>query len=166
MKPGGICTDNFEIPPWFQKMIINTPYMASGHMMPVVDIARLFAANGIRVTIVVTAFNALRFKHVIDRDIESGRMIASEILHFPYAGSGLPEGCENLSSTPTPEMSIKLFHAIDLLQPHCVKLFRDHYHNCIVSDYLFPWTVKLAIELVGIPTLAFSSSGFFNLCLA
>ncbi|TXG66401.1 hypothetical protein EZV62_007676 [Acer yangbiense] len=172
MKPGGICTDNFEISTMDSEdddqqlvHVMFLPYMAPGHMMPMVDIARLFAANGIRVTIVVTAFNALRFKHVIDRDIESGRMIAIEILHFPYAESGLPEGCENLSSTPTPEMSIKLFHAIDLLQPHFEKLFRDHHPNCIVSDYLFPWTVKLATEL-GIPRLAFSGSGFFNLCVS
>ncbi|KAK1555078.1 hypothetical protein Q3G72_021638 [Acer saccharum] len=148
-----------------QLHVMFLPYMAPGHMMPMVDIARLFAVNGVKSTIIVTAFNALRFKHIIDRDIRSGRRIALEILHFPYVEAGLPEGCENLSSTPTPEMSIKLFHAINLLQPRIEKLFREERPNCIVSDYLFPWTVKLSTEL-GIPRLAFSGSGFFNLCVA
>ncbi|KAL5847355.1 hypothetical protein ACOSQ3_010879 [Xanthoceras sorbifolium] len=148
-----------------QLHVMFLPYMAPGHMMPMVDIARLFAANGVRVTIIVTAFNARRFQDVIDRDIRSGREIAIHTLHFPYAEAGLPEGCENLSSTPTPEMSIKLFHAIDLLQPQIEGFFREYHPNCIVSDYLFPWTVKVATEL-GIPRLAFSGSGFFNLCVS
>uniref|UniRef100_A0A2C9W671 Uncharacterized protein n=1 Tax=Manihot esculenta TaxID=3983 RepID=A0A2C9W671_MANES len=141
------------------------PYMAPGHMMPMVDIARLFAAQGIRVTIITTTMNAIGFKNSIERDVESGRNISLEILRFPSAEAGLPEGCENLSSAPTPEATIKLIHGIELLEPQIKILFRERRPDCIASDYIFWWTIDVATEL-GIPRLAFSGSGFFNLCVA
>ncbi|WRX30314.1 hypothetical protein QQP08_022801 [Theobroma cacao] len=141
------------------------PYMAPGHMMPMVDAARLLAAAaGTKVTIIVTAMNALRIKNAIDRDVQSGHQISLEILSFPGAQVGLPEGCENMISTPTPEMSMKLFHAIELLQPNIEKLFREYHPDCIISDSLFPWTLDAANDL-GIPRIAFNGSGFFNLCV-
>ncbi|XP_022766470.1 scopoletin glucosyltransferase-like [Durio zibethinus] len=141
------------------------PYMAPGHMMPMVDMARRFAAIGTKVTIIITTMNALRIKNAIDRDIKSGRQITLEIISLPSTEVGLPEGCENMISVPTPEMSIKLFHAIELLQPQIEKLFRDFRPDCIVSDCLFPWSLDVANEL-GIPRIAFNGSGFFNLCVA
>ncbi|GAV88877.1 UDPGT domain-containing protein, partial [Cephalotus follicularis] len=141
------------------------PFLAPGHMMPMVDMARLFAANNAKVTIVTTTMNALRFKNTIDRDIESGRQITVESVRFPAAEVGLPEGGENLNSIPTPEMTFKLFHAIDLLQPYIEQLFRERKPDCIASDYLFPWTAEVASEL-NIPRIAFSGSGFFNLCVS
>ncbi|KAH7850381.1 hypothetical protein Vadar_032091 [Vaccinium darrowii] len=144
--------------------VIFLPYMAPGHMMPMVDIARLFAAHGVRATIITTPMNAQRFKTTVDREIKAGRHIALEILPFPSV-PGLPQGWENLSDTPTPEMSMRLFRAINLLQPQIESLFRAIRPDCIFSDVLFHWTVDIAIEL-GIPRLAFSGSGFFNLSVA
>ncbi|MBA0722295.1 hypothetical protein Golax_002980 [Gossypium laxum] len=140
------------------------PYMAPGHMMPMVDMARMFAAFGAKVTIIITTMNALRIKNVIDRDVKLGRDITLEIISLPSTEVGLPEGCENVVSAPTPEMSIKLFHAIELLQPKIKKLFSDLHPDCIVSDSLCPWTLDIANEL-GIARIAFNGSGFFNLCL-
>ncbi|CAN1323933.1 Scopoletin glucosyltransferase [Linum perenne] len=87
------------------------PFLAPGHMLPMVDIARLFAA------------------------------------------------------TPTPEINFKLFHGIKLLEPEMAKLIRTHHPHCLASDILYPWSADVASEL-GIPRLAFSGSGFFNLCVA
>ncbi|PSS31448.1 UDP-glucose flavonoid 3-O-glucosyltransferase [Actinidia chinensis var. chinensis] len=142
--------------------VIFLPYMAPGHMMPMVDIARLFAAHGVHVTIITTKMNALRFKATIDRDVAAaGRHITLEILPFPSAEAGLPEGCENLADTPSHEMAMRLFHTIDLLQPPIEKLLRDSRPDCIVSDSFFHWTVDIALEL-GIPRIFFSSGGFFH----
>lgn len=141
------------------------PYIAPGHMVPMVDMARLFAASGIEVTIILTTMNARRFQNAIDRDSRLGREISLRILCFPSQEAGLPEGCENLMSTSTPETTKKLFPALELLRPEIEKLFREQNPNCIVSDNLFPWTVSIAEEL-GIPRLAFTGSGFFNNCVS
>ncbi|GFY86050.1 hypothetical protein Acr_04g0007880 [Actinidia rufa] len=53
------------------------------------------------------------------------------------------------------------FHTIDLLQPQIEKILRDSRPDCIISDMFFHMTVDIALEL-GIPRLAFSSSGFFH----
>ncbi|CAN1323932.1 UDP-glucose flavonoid 3-O-glucosyltransferase 7 [Linum perenne] len=45
------------------------------------------------------------------------------------------------------------------------KLIRTHHPHCLASDILYPWSADVASEL-GIPRLAFSGSGFFNLCVA
>lgn len=141
------------------------PYMAPGHMMPMVDMARLFAAAGTKVTIIITGTNALRIRNAIDRDVKSGRDITLELISLPSAEVGLPQGIENMISVPTPEMSIKLFRAIDLVQPQIEKLFSDFHPDCIVSDCLFTWTLDVANKL-RIPRIAFNGSGFFNLCVA
>lgn len=145
--------------------VIFLPYMAPGHMTPLVDIARLFAAHSFTVTIIATPANAYCFNKAINRDIKSGRKISIEILPFPSAQSGLPEGCENLTNAHTPEMTIKLFNAIEMLQPQIEKLIRKNRPDCIASDVLFHWTANVAADL-GIPRLAFSGSGFFNLSVA
>ena len=145
--------------------VMFVPYMAPGHMMPLIDIARLFAAHGVRITIITTAMNALCFQNAIRRDIEAGRQIGLQILKFPSVEAGLPDGCENLISTPTPEMSMKLFQAIRMMKPQMETIIRNHRPNCIASDVLFHWTADLAAEL-GIPRLSFSGSGYFNLCVS
>lgn len=140
------------------------PLLAPGHMMPMVEIARLFAANGVRVTIITTPRNALRFKHTIDRDVKSGCHITFEILTFPSIQVGLPEDIEDFSSAYTTDMTLKLIQAIEMLEPQMEKLIWQHKPNCIVSDYVFHWTVNVASKL-GIPRIAFSGSSFFNLCV-
>ncbi|KAF8377583.1 hypothetical protein HHK36_030965 [Tetracentron sinense] len=147
-----------------QLHVIFLPYMAPGHMMPMVDMARLFAARGVKVTIITTTMNALLFQNAVDRDINSGRQIALEILRLPTAEFGLPEGCENISSTTTPEMTVKLFQAIAMLQQPMEQLLHERRPNCIVADIFFPWTTDVAAEL-GIPRLVFNGGGFFYLCV-
>ncbi|CAN0873135.1 Scopoletin glucosyltransferase [Linum grandiflorum] len=141
------------------------PFLAPGHMLPMVDIARLFAVNGVNVTILTTTTNARLISSAIDHDARSGLRISLITLTFPCQEAGLPEGCENLLSAPTPEINFKLFHGIKLLQPEMSKLIRTHHPDCLASDYLFPWSADVTSEL-GIPRLAFSGSGFFNLCIA
>ncbi|MCI76060.1 anthocyanin 3'-O-beta-glucosyltransferase, partial [Trifolium medium] len=52
-------------------------------MMPIVDMARLFAMHGVDTTIVATADNAEIFQKSIDRDFSHGRSIKTHVLEFP-----------------------------------------------------------------------------------
>ncbi|KAL0426448.1 UNVERIFIED_CONTAM: UDP-glycosyltransferase 73C2 [Sesamum latifolium] len=71
------------------------PFLAQGHMIPMVDLARLLAKRGLTITILTTPHNADRFQSVIDREISSGLNIRVIHIKFPCAEAGLPDGCEN-----------------------------------------------------------------------
>lgn len=48
------------------------PFPAQGHMIPMIDTARLLAQRGILVTIITTPMNAALFKAVLDRAVQGG----------------------------------------------------------------------------------------------
>ncbi|GMN39276.1 hypothetical protein TIFTF001_008509 [Ficus carica] len=78
------------------------PLMSQGHLIPMVDMARLLAKRQVMVTIVTTPLNAARFDSIVDRDVESGIPIHVLRLQFPHAEVGLPEGCESIDTLPSP----------------------------------------------------------------
>ncbi|XP_057522581.1 UDP-glucose flavonoid 3-O-glucosyltransferase 7-like [Amaranthus tricolor] len=144
-----------------QLHIIFLPYMAPGHMIPMVDIARVFVSHSnIKATIITTPTNAssmssIKFEH----------KITFLTTPLPLKDVGLPEGCENLVSASTRDITFKLFRAIEMLHPKLESMLVDNKPDVIVSDYLYPWTVDVANRL-GIPRLAFSGSCFFNNCIS
>ncbi|KAF6155741.1 hypothetical protein GIB67_007388 [Kingdonia uniflora] len=141
------------------------PFIAPGHMIPMVDLARLIASHGVRVTIIITTHNALIFKKAIDRDIETGNPINLHILPFPFAQVGLPEGIENLGSLTSPDQTAKVSMGAMLLQKPIEQILRDRAPDCIVSDMFYPWTADVAAQL-GIPRIWFQGSSFTALCAA
>ncbi|KAL2487312.1 UDP-glycosyltransferase 73C1 [Abeliophyllum distichum] len=88
------------------------PFMAQGHTIPMVDIARLLAKRGVIVTILTTPLNHNRFKAVVERAIHSGLHIRVVELKFPSVEAGLPEGCENFDMIPSMDFALKFFAAI------------------------------------------------------
>ena len=51
------------------------PLMAQGHMIPMIDIAKLLAQRGAVVTVITTTHNAVRFETSFARAVESGLQI-------------------------------------------------------------------------------------------
>eukprot|EP00262_Sarcandra_glabra_P001482 TRINITY_DN1159_c0_g2_i2.p1 TRINITY_DN1159_c0_g2~~TRINITY_DN1159_c0_g2_i2.p1 ORF type:complete len:510 (-),score=47.68 TRINITY_DN1159_c0_g2_i2:129-1658(-) len=141
------------------------PFMAPGHMIPMIDMAKSFAERGVKVTIITTTSIASHIEKTIERASESCAQIELCILRFPSKEVGLPEGLDNVNSVPSPEFLPLFFKAIDLLQEPVEQLLRDHHPNCIVSDMFIPWTVDAA-DKFGIPTLFFSGSGYFSRCVS
>uniref|UniRef100_F6HKD6 Glycosyltransferase n=1 Tax=Vitis vinifera TaxID=29760 RepID=F6HKD6_VITVI len=92
------------------------PFMAPGHLIPMVDMARLLAQHGVIVTVVTTPLNATRFKSMIDRAVESGLQIHLLELQFPAVEAGLPEGCENVDLLPSRSLIRNFFVAASMLQ--------------------------------------------------
>lgn len=142
-----------------QLHVIFVPFLTSSHMIPMSEMARLFAGRGVTVTIITTQHNANLFRTSVDQDISSGHQISICELDFPSAKVGLPDGIENLNTITSSDMSIKVFYGMMLLQKPMEDLIRRLSPDCIFSDMFYPWTVELAEEL-GIPRLMFYPSSF------
>ncbi|RVW49761.1 Scopoletin glucosyltransferase [Vitis vinifera] len=120
-----------------QLHVLFFPFMALGHMIPTIDMAKLFSARGVRATIITTPLNA------------------------PVAG--LPQGLENLDQDASPEIRLKFFLAMSLFQQPLEQLLQEYRPHGLVADAFFPWALDVASKF-GIPRLAFQGTGFFAMC--
>ncbi|XP_015892856.3 UDP-glucose flavonoid 3-O-glucosyltransferase 7-like [Ziziphus jujuba] len=139
------------------------PLMAQGHIIPVIDMAKLFASRGLRTTIVSTPLNAQLHSNKIQRIKDMGIEIEVVLIKFPASEVGLPEGCESSEMATTPEMQQKFFKATTMLENQLERLIHEHHPHCLVADVFFPWATDVAARF-GIPRLVFHGIGFFSLC--
>ncbi|CAA7042115.1 unnamed protein product [Microthlaspi erraticum] len=143
------------------------PFMAQGHMIPMVDIARLLAQRGVTVTIVTTPHNAGRFMNVISRAIDSGLPINIVHVKFPHQEAGLSEGQENVDLLDSLGLTIPFLKACNTLEEPVQKLMEEMSPppSCLISDICLPYTTKLAKNF-NIPKILFSGmSCFWLLCM-
>ncbi|KAK1553761.1 hypothetical protein Q3G72_003295 [Acer saccharum] len=147
-----------------QLHFILLPFLAQGHLIPMVDIAKLLAQQGAIVTIFTTPVNAARFKNILTCAISSGLQIRVNELQFPTQKAGLPDGCENLDLIPSTDLVINFFNALNMLQLPAEKLLEQITPppSCIISDMCFPWTTETASKF-NVPRIAFH--GFSCFCL-
>ncbi|GAB4852927.1 hypothetical protein Ancab_017124 [Ancistrocladus abbreviatus] len=138
------------------------PLLAHGHMIPTLDIARLFAARGAKITIATTPLNAPIFTWAIET---SKAEINVEVYKFPAKEAGLPEGMENFEYVNTMEMATKFFKALEMLQETLEQLLMEFKPSCLVADLFFPWATDVA-DKFGIPRLVFHGTNFFCFCVA
>ncbi|KAK2639746.1 hypothetical protein Ddye_027541 [Dipteronia dyeriana] len=121
------------------------PLLCPGHLLPMVDIARLLAQHGVKITLIVTPLNAILFDKIINRDIESGLSIQLLQIPFPSVEAGLPEGYEDLSALPSRSLAINFFDALRMMQQPMEKFVEDTHPrpSCIISDRHLPWTIDI-----------------------
>ncbi|OAY69545.1 UDP-glycosyltransferase 73B5 [Ananas comosus] len=146
MEPGG-SVDGQEVGTRRPLHVVFFPFMAMGHMPPMVDMANLFAARGgVAATMVTTPANV----PLVNSRRLPGANISLRILPFPSpALTGLPPAFT--AAVPR------------LREPFSRLLCEIRPVDAVVSDYFFPWTIPVAEEL-GIPRLVFHGTSFFSLC--
>ncbi|KAL4615431.1 hypothetical protein ACB092_07G124300 [Castanea dentata] len=132
------------------------PLMGYGHLIPMMDTAKLFAARGVKATIVTTCRNVPLFSEM------RGTNIDIQIIKFPALEAGLPEGCENIDSVTSLDMSHKFIQATKMLQQPLEQLLEEYQPSCLVADMFFPWATDVAAKF-GIPRLVFEGFSFFSL---
>lgn len=135
------------------------PLMAPGHTLPMVDLAKLFAAHDVEVTLL-----AIPSSIPLLRSMIGGQPIKLLSLLLPPGSLNLPGGHQNLSSLPSVALSPEFFEALELLRQPLDQLLRAHRPSCIISDMFLPWTAEVAAA-IGIPRFVFHSMGFFPLCM-
>ncbi|KAK9168534.1 hypothetical protein Syun_000674 [Stephania yunnanensis] len=147
-----------------QLHFILVPMMAQGHMIPMIDIAKLLACQGVIATIVTTHHNALRHKALIDRARANGLPIQLLQLRFPTREVGLPDGCESIDALPSRDYALRFFAAADMLQQPLEDLIAEMNPrpNCIISDFILAWTSVVATKFQ-IPRIIFHGISCFTL---
>ncbi|XP_061367891.1 scopoletin glucosyltransferase-like [Gastrolobium bilobum] len=139
------------------------PFLADGHIIPTIDMAKLFAAKGVKATIITTPLNAPFISKVIGKSKTVSNGIHIQTIEFPCAEAGLPKGCENFDSLPSSDLLHSFYVATRLLQEPLEQLLLQQHPNCVVADMFFPWATDSAAKF-GIPRLVFHGTSFFSLC--
>ncbi|KAJ4778332.1 Glycosyltransferase [Rhynchospora pubera] len=142
------------------------PWLAPGHLIPTIDIARLLAEHNAAVTIITTPVNAARIKPTIDRsNAASAGNISLVSLYFPATEVGLPEGCENIDLVPSMPLVYNFCQATKLFRQQVSRYIRELAPrvSCIISGMGYVWAVDVAHEL-GVPCFIFHGFGSFALC--
>ncbi|CAJ1890880.1 unnamed protein product [Sphenostylis stenocarpa] len=142
------------------------PIMSSSHLLPMVDMAKMFARRKVKVSIVTTPLNSIHFQASIDREIHSGSPI--QILHvqFPWAEAGLPEGCESADTLLSMDLLSKFTVAMDLLQRPIEELLQNQspFPSCIIADQSFTCMADV-VDKLHVPRIIFNGRNcFFLLC--
>ncbi|KAJ1419459.1 putative UDP-glycosyltransferase 73C1-like [Sesbania bispinosa] len=130
--------------------------MAPGHILPMVDMAKLLPRHNVKVTIVTTPLNATPFRTSIDKEIKSGFPIQILLFRFPNTEAGIPEGCENLETLPSMDLKENFFKALDLMQQPLEELLAklNPFPSCIISDKNIPCVADIAIKFKIYETLS------------
>ncbi|KAK8681476.1 hypothetical protein V6N13_053878 [Hibiscus sabdariffa] len=124
------------------------PFMAQGHLIPMVDIARLLAQRDVIVTIVTTPHNADRVRKTVDQAVELGHPIRLVQLRFPGEEFGLADGVENVDMIHSMEDMYKFFDAANSMDQAVEKVFEKltPRPSCIISDICLCYTIKTATK--------------------
>ncbi|XP_047166394.1 UDP-glycosyltransferase 73C3-like [Vigna umbellata] len=140
------------------------PIMTPGHLLPMVDMAKMLARRKVKVSIITTPLNSIHFQASIDREIQSGSPI--QILHvqFPWAQAGLPEGCESADILPSMDLLSNFTVAMNLMQRPIEELLQNQrpFPSCIIADKNFVCMADVA-DKFNVPRIIFEASNFFYL---
>ncbi|KAL2512135.1 UDP-glycosyltransferase 73B3 [Abeliophyllum distichum] len=135
------------------------PLMAHGHMIPTLEMAKLFTSRGVQTTIIATP----GFVKPIENARNSGFNIGIHLMKFPPEKSELPDGITSFDQIFSDGMIPKFTKALELLQEPVEKLLEEFRPDCLVADMFFPWATDAAAKF-DIPRLVFHGTSCFSLC--
>ncbi|KAG5051393.1 hypothetical protein AAZX31_02G099000 [Glycine max] len=137
------------------------PFPANGHIIPSIDLARVFASRGIKTTVVTTPLNV----PLISRTIGKANIKIKTIKFPSHEETGLPEGCENSDSALSSDLIMTFLKATVLLRDPLENLMQQEHPDCVIADMFYPWATDSAAKF-GIPRVVFHGMGFFPTCVS
>ncbi|KAL2512100.1 UDP-glycosyltransferase 73B3 [Abeliophyllum distichum] len=132
------------------------PLMAHGHMIPTLEMAKLFTSRGVQTSIIATP----GFVKPIENARNSGFNIGIHLMKFPPEKSELPDGITSLDQIISDDMILKFTKSLELLQEPVEKLLEEFRPDCLVADMFFPWATDAAAKF-DIPRLVFPRNKLF-----
>ncbi|KAJ4771320.1 Glycosyltransferase [Rhynchospora pubera] len=151
--------------------IVLFPILAHGHLLPMTDVARLFALHGVKCTILTTPGNVTYIETTIEQTNEYLKSknepgllpISISLIPFPSAEVGLPDGIENVSISSAFEIRHKFFHAFLLLEKPFEQKLKEIIPDAFVSDTFYAWSADVSAR-TSIPRLVFNGMGLLARC--
>ncbi|KAJ1687030.1 hypothetical protein LUZ63_018420 [Rhynchospora breviuscula] len=114
---------------------------APGHVIPMVDMAKIFTKHGAECALILTPLNTARFESTINH---SGLRLIT--FKFP-SEIGLLAGCESSDVLPSRNHLGLFGKAIDLLEQPFRELLRAHNPDAVFYDAMLPWTAIASAKL-------------------
>ncbi|WJX64408.1 hypothetical protein P8452_49190 [Trifolium repens] len=145
--------------------IVMIPFMAHGHLIPFLALARKIqeTTNSFTITIATTPLNIQHLKSAISTTISSINLAE---LSFNHSQHGLPPNIENTEKLPLTDV-IKLFHASTSLETPLSSLILKIIEQegqppvCIISDVFLGWVTNVAKSL-GTRNITFTTCGAYG----
>uniref|UniRef100_A0A0D9V2K7 Glycosyltransferase n=1 Tax=Leersia perrieri TaxID=77586 RepID=A0A0D9V2K7_9ORYZ len=147
--------------------ILFLPFLVPGHLIPIGDMAALFAARGVKCTILTTPVNAAVIRPAVDRANDAALWSghpAIDVAVVPFPDVGLPPGIESATALASEEDRGKFFNAIMRMREPFDQFVAEHRPDAVVSDGFYTWSVDAAADH-GVPRLVFlGTSAFARSC--
>ncbi|XP_006644334.3 scopoletin glucosyltransferase-like [Oryza brachyantha] len=145
--------------------VLFLPFLIPGHLIPVADMAALFAARGVRCTILTTPVNAAVIRSAVDRANAAlrggtGGGPAIDVAVVPFPDVGLPPGVESGTALRSEDDRGKFVLAIQRMREPFDRFLAEHRVDAVVADGFFTWSVDAAAEH-GVPRLVFLGTSVF-----
>ncbi|EPS74081.1 hypothetical protein M569_00673, partial [Genlisea aurea] len=134
------------------------PMVAYGHMIPAVDMAKLFVSRGLKVTVVTTP----AFSELVLKARESGHDIGLRIIGFPPEGSPLKGDVVSMDQV-TEDTHGEFLAAVELMRAPFEEFLEELGPDAVVSDMFLPWSAESAGKF-GLPRLVFHGTSYMALC--
>ncbi|XP_073222630.1 UDP-glycosyltransferase 73C11-like [Cicer arietinum] len=140
------------------------PLMAPGHLLPMVDMAKLLARRKVKVTIITTPLNSIHFQSTINREILLGSQIQILNIKFPNQESGIPEGCESVDTLPSMDLMSNFYIALCKLHQPLENIFQtlSPIPSCVISDKHISCVADIA-QKFDVPRIIFDGTNCFHL---
>lgn len=147
--------------------VVVLPFPALGHSIPLLDLSRLIASQGLTVSYVTTPANVPRLQDAVAESVKNGIDIRLVVLPTPPV-EGLPEGRESADLLPRSSHGLIFALASKLQQPFNAWMERRFEEEgapvCVVYDTFMGWG-RQGVEKYGICCVEFNVSGAFSVSM-
>ncbi|XP_057513773.1 UDP-glycosyltransferase 73C4-like [Actinidia eriantha] len=140
------------------------PLMSPGHVIPMVDMAKVLVRHGTTTTLITTTLMAASIRPTIHRTAAAGLPLRLLSVPFPATEVGLPEGCESAETIPSIDFLKNFLLGMELLQQPFERLLGqlEPCPSCIIADKSLPWVAQTARKFQ-VPRIIFDGMSCFTL---